>query len=190
MKRFSGKAELLHTQRRQLLRFVVTSATAAFLSACRNGEYKSFAPGDRFPDITLPDLDGGAASLAAYPDAALVVNFWATWCEPCRHEMPSLERLSLLFHPKDLLVIGIAVDSDRNLPREFRLRYKLTFPMLSDSDQSLSSGSLRVPAFPITYLLKRDRTIARVIVGARDWADSKMVAEMEELLAVRRIPAS
>lgn len=103
--------------------------------------------------------------------------------------MPSLEKLSSLFPPKDLLVVGITVDSDRNLPREFRLRYKFTFPMLSDSDQSLSSGALRVPAFPITYLLKRDRTIARVIVGVRDWAEPKMVAEMEELLAVRRIPA-
>lgn len=104
--------------------------------------------------------------------------------------MPSLEKLSALFNPKDLLVVGIAVDSDRNLPREFRLRHQLTFPMLSDSDQMLSSGTLRVPAFPITYLLKRDRTIARIIVGAREWAEPAMVAEIEGLLAVRRITAT
>lgn len=175
--------------RRRLMRWAVAGAAAAFLASCRNGEHEEPAAGDRFPDFALPDLDGGASSLAVYPDAALIVNFWATWCEPCRHEMPSLERLSSLFRPKDLLVIGIAVDSDRNLPREFRLRHKLTFPMLSDSDQTLSSGALRVPAFPITYLLKRNRTIARIIVGARDWAEPKMVGEIEGLLAVRRIPA-
>ena len=168
------------------MRFAVVGTAAAFLPACRDDKSKSFSQGDRFPDIALPDLDGHAASSAAYPDAALVVNFWATWCEPCRHEMPSLEKLSTLFHPKDLRVIGIAVDSDRNLAREFRLRYKLTFPILSDSDQTLASGVLRIPAFPITYLLKRDRTIARIIAGARDWADPKMVGEIEGLLTVQR----
>ena len=99
--------------------------------------------------------------------------------------MPSLEKLGTLFYPKDLLVIGISVDSDRNLAREFGLRYKLTIPMLSDSDQALSNGILRIPAFPVTYLLKRDRTIARIIVGPQDWADPKMVDEIEGLLAVR-----
>ncbi len=123
---------------------------------------------------------------ATYRDVPLVVNFWATWCEPCRREMPSLEKLSTLFHPKDLLVIGISVDSERNLAREFNLRYKLTIPMLSDSDQALSTGVLRIPAFPITYLLKRDRTIAGIIVGARDWVDAGMVSKIEELLAARR----
>ena len=100
--------------------------------------------------------------------------------------MPSLERLSTLFFPKDLLVIGISVDSDHNLAREFSLRYKLTIPMLSDSDQALSNGILRIPAFPVTYLLRRDRTIARIIVGARDWANPVMVDEIGRLLAVRR----
>lgn len=177
-------------QRRRLLQFAAVGAAAAFLPACRDGGHKDFAQGDRFPDMELPDLDGHITSFAAYPDVPLVVNFWATWCEPCRHEMPSLEKLSTLFRSNDLRVIGVAVDSDRNLAREFNLRYKLTFPMLSDSDQALSSGILRIPAFPITYLLRRDRTIARVIVGARDWADSKAVREIEELLAVQRITAS
>ena len=148
---------------------------------------RELAQGDRFPDVALPSLDGHMASFAADPNIALVVNFWATWYEPCRREMPSLEKLSTFFYPKDFRVVGITVDSDRNLAREFSLRYKLTRPMLSDSDQTLSSGMLRIPAFPITYLLRRDRTIARIIVGARDWANSEMVKEIEGLLAVRRI---
>ena len=172
------------------MRFALIGVAAVFIPACRKGEHKELTQGDRFPDVVLPSLDGRMTSLAAYPDVPLAVNFWATWCEPCRREMPSLEKLSTLFHPNELRVIGISVDSDRNLAREFGLRYKLTIPMLSDSDQVLSSGILRIPAFPITYLLRRDHTIARIIVGARDWAGSEMVNEIEGLLAVRRNAAA
>lgn len=100
--------------------------------------------------------------------------------------MPSLEKLGTLFSPKDLLVIGISVDGDRNLAREFSLRYNITIPMFSDSDQTLSNGILRIPVFPVTYLLRRDHTIARIITGARDWVGATMVDEIEKLLAVRR----
>ncbi len=168
------------------MQLAAVGITTIFLPACRNDEPVDLVQGDRFPDIVLPTLDGHITVPATYQNVALVVNFWATWCEPCRREMPSLEKLSTVFYPKDLLVIGISVDSDRNLAREFSLRYKLTIPMLSDSNQALSSGILRIPAFPITYLLRRDRTIARIIVGARDWVDTGMVSEIEGLLAVRR----
>lgn len=172
------------------MQFALIGVAAACIPACRKDELKELKQGDRFPDIALPSLDGHMASFAAYQNAVLIVNFWATWCEPCRREMPDLEKLSTLFYPKDLRVIGISVDSDRNLAREFNLRYKLTIPMLSDSDQTLSSGVLRIPAFPITYLLRRDRTIARIIVGARDWASPEMIKEIEGLLAVRQIAAA
>ena len=172
------------------MRFALIGVAAAFIPACRNGEPKELAQGDRFPDIALPDLDGNMTSFTAYRDVPLIVNFWATWCEPCRREMPSLEKLSTSFNPKDLLVVGISVDNDRNLAREFSLRYKLSLTMLSDSDQAISNGVLRIPAFPITYLLKRDHTIARIIVGARDWAGSEMVNEIGGLLAVRQNAAT
>ena len=177
---------LVSAQRRRLLQLAAVSIAASFLPACRNSEHVGLAQGDRFPDIVLPALDGHITSSVGYRDIPLIINFWATWCEPCRREMPSLEKLSTFFYPKDLLVIGISIDSDHNLAREFSLRYKLTIPMLSDSDQALSNGILRIPAFPVTYLLRRDRTIARIIVGARDWADPLKVNEIEELLAVRR----
>lgn len=177
---------LVNARRRRVLQLAAVGIATFFLSACQKNRSAGLAPGDRFPDIVLPTLDGHVTSSTAYHDVPLVVNFWATWCEPCRREMPSLEKLSTLFDPKDLLVIGISADSDPNLAREFSLRYKLTIPMLSDSDQALSNVILRIPAFPVTYLLKRDRTIARVIVGAQDWADPKMVDEIEGSLAVRR----
>lgn len=189
MKRQSDKSQLPQPKKRKMLQLVLAGTAAAFVAACRNDEPKNFAPGDRFPGLQLPRLDGEAAPLAISPEAALIVNFWATWCGPCREEMPSLEKLGSLFPAKELAVICISVDTDRNLAREFVLQHKLSMPMLYDSEQELSSNILRVPAYPATYMLKRDRTIARIIIGARDWASPKMVGEIEEALAVKHIAA-
>lgn len=177
--------------RRRLLQLAAIGAAAAFLPAC--SDQKPVAgpmPGDRFPDITLHDLDGRAVPFSAYSNVALIVNFWATWCGPCRREMPDLEKLSTLFRTEDLRVIGVAVDNDANLAREFGLRLKLTFPLVSDSKQALSSGALRITGFPTTYLLKRDHSIASIIVGAREWAEPKTIAEIEQQLGVRRLAAT
>lgn len=177
-------------QRRRLLRFALAGMATVLLPACRDGASGRVAPGDRFPDIHLPYLDDRKVLFAAKPDVALVVNFWASWCEPCRREMPGLKKLSTFFHPDDLMVIGIAVDSDVNLASEFGLRYSLTFPLLSDRDMALSNGILHIPVFPITYLLKRDRTIASIIVGERDWSAPGMIEEIEKLLGVHHRAAA
>lgn len=172
-----------NASRRRLLQLAVIGAAAALLPACRE------QPGqiEHFPDIVLPDLDGHRSSFSAYANIALVVNFWATWCDPCRREMPDLEKLGALFRPGDLRVIGVTVDTDVNLAREFSMRHKLSFPLLSDSDQALSNQALHITGFPTTYLLRRDHSVARIIVGAREWAESRMIDEIEGLLAVRRI---
>lgn len=175
-------------QRRQLLRLALAGAATMLLPACSASG--GLAEGDTFPQIDLPPLDGHAPSFTPPAGVPLVINFWASWCEPCRNEMPSLEKLSRVFRPEELLVIGITVDSDVNLAREFSLREGLTFPLLSDQGQALSSGKLRIPVFPTTYLLQRDRTIARVVVGGRDWAEPGMVKEIASLLAVRRNSAA
>jgi thiol-disulfide isomerase/thioredoxin len=177
-------AKLSFSGRRRLLRLALLGITATLLPACRNAATPGAGEGSRFPDIRLPYLDGRAAS---FVDAApMVVNFWASWCEPCRREMPSLEKLSTLFSPEELAVVGVSVDSDINLAREFSLHYRPTFQMLSDSDQTFSKGVLQIQAFPVSYLLKRDRTIARIVTGAEDWAAPATVSEIEELLAVRQ----
>ena len=188
MKLLSRKVLLASVQRRRFLQLAAINIAAFSLPACRNSKSVGFALGDRFPDIMLPALEGHItpSPSVVYRDVSLIINFWATWCEPCRREMPSLEKLSTFFSQKDIVVIGVSVDSDQNLAREFSLRYKFTIPMLSDSNQALSNGILRIPVFPVTYLLRRDHTIARIIVGARDWADPVMVDEIEGLLAVQR----
>ena len=130
----------------------------------------------------LPDLDGKIPPFSVYSGTALVVNVWASWCPPCVIEMPSLQKLGALFNPRDLRVIGVSVDSDLNLVREFLIRTKLSFPILLDQGNKI----LRVPIFPSTFLLRRDHTIAKIIVGEQDWASEKLVDEVEKLLLIGR----
>ena len=171
-------------QRRRLLQLAAMGVAAAWLPGCRDDGYPEQELRSRFlGDLSrLPDLNGNTVSFSVYSGVALVVNIWASWCPPCVVEMPSLEKLSSIFNPRDLRVIGVSVDSDLNLMHEFLLRSKLTFPMLLDRGNKV----LRIPVFPSTFLLGRDHTIAQIIVGERDWASQKMVEEVERLLVVQR----
>jgi peroxiredoxin len=100
--------------------------------------------------------------------------------------MPSLQRLSEQFHAQDLQVLGISVDDDLNLVREFQLRHQIRFRLLSDRGQKLSRDVLQVPVFPMTYLVTRAGLVVRLIPGERDWMASSMLSDIEQLLAVRR----
>ncbi len=178
----------MNEQRRQLLQFTAIGLAAALLPACHGDMQPEEGVRDRFMQgiSRLPGMDGKITPFSVYSGVALIVNIWASWCTPCRVEMPSLEKLGALFDPGDLRVIGVTVDTDLNLVREFLLRDRITFPLLHDPDNNI----LRVSIFPSTFLLRRDHTIARIIVGERDWIDAKMIAEIEALLAVQRLPAT
>ncbi len=118
----------------------------------------------------------------SYSGVALVVNVWASWCGPCVYEMPSLQKLGTFFKPEDLQIIGINVDKDINLMREFLRRNQLNFPVVLDP----ANETLRAPNLPSTFLLRRDHTIAQVFVGDRDWSDPNVISEIERLLAIKR----
>ena len=88
--------------------------------------------GETFPALDLPALDGPPLNLGDYRGRVLVLNVWATWCAPCREEMPSLQRLSERFPSGRFAVVGLTVDEDTNLAREFLLKYGIRFPSASD----------------------------------------------------------
>jgi thiol-disulfide isomerase/thioredoxin len=125
-------------------------------------------------------LDGGTAPVAA-AGTAQVINFWATWCEPCRDEMPSLQRLSEHFSGSDLAVVGLSVDDDLNLVREFVLRYRIAFPIYVDLNQSLRAR-FAWPSYPQTILVTREGRVAAIIAGKRDWASKESLEEIERAL--------
>jgi peroxiredoxin len=139
--------------------------------------------GQQAPGFTLLTLDGGRASLTDHRDKLVVLNFWATWCQPCTVEMPSLEALWRRYRDRGLVVVGISVD--RGAPKALLEPYvrnlKLTFPILLDPD-SKTSDRWRVTALPATFLVRPGGEVAGMAMGAREWNSDEMRALVERLL--------
>jgi peroxiredoxin len=139
--------------------------------------------GQPAPGFTLATLDGGMASTEDHRDKLVILNFWATWCQPCTLEMPSLEALWSRYRNRGLVVIAVSVD--RGTPRALLEPYvrtlKLTFPILLDPD-SKTSQRWRVTAIPATFIVRPGGDVAGMVTGAREWNSDEMRALVERLL--------
>ena len=149
------------------------------LTAC--GE-KNFEPRVA-PEFTLPLLDGsGEVSLQETRGQVVYVGFWASWCEPCRQEMPYLAQLYERHKDEGFRVLAINVDEDPALAREFAAQFDSPFAVLRDAERTVAQ-SYRVPGFPTHYLIDRDGRIRFSGIGF-DLNDVRAVsAEVATLLA-------
>ncbi len=134
--------------------------------------------GSQAPDFQLIDLQGNWQALPDYRGKVVLLNFWATWCGPCRVEMPSMERVYQDLKDEGFAILAISSDPQGSIvTRPFVASQGLTFPILHDSDYRVS-GSYGVRTLPMSFLIDRNGTLTQRVFGARDW-DS---AEARELL--------
>ena len=135
------------------------------------------------PPLRLPRLDGGVTSLADHRDKLVVVNFWATWCQPCTTEMPTLEALWQEYKSRGLVVLGVSVDRDAPRPvlDPYVGRLGLTFPILLDADLK-TSQAWRVTGLPATFVVRPGGEAVGIAFGAREWNSAEMRALLETLL--------
>ena len=138
------------------------------------------------PDFSLQDMDGETYTLSSYRGKVVMLNFWATWCPPCRREMPSLERLYGKLKSQDFVVIAINQFEDPDLVFEFtgRLSLEPTFPILFDRDSSVAE-LFRVKGLPTTYLIDKDGQIRYRAIGGREFDHT----EIEDMIKGMLKPA-
>jgi len=121
--------------------------------------------GSPAPDFTLPTLGGGQVKLSDLKGRPVLINFWATWCPPCRYEMPAIEAMYQKYKEQGLVVIGVDVQEPENLVAAFVQQYGLTFTIALDSNGEVSSV-YRVRAFPTTYFVNPEGVIQDMHRGA------------------------
>jgi peroxiredoxin len=139
--------------------------------------------GQRGPGLRLAGLDGQPISLEQWRDKAVVLNFWATWCQPCTLEMPTLEALWREYRGRGLVVVGVSVDrgAPRALLDPYLANLGLTFPILLDPDATAGTA-WRVTAIPATFLVRPGGDVAGMAMGAREWNSREMRALLETML--------
>lgn len=120
------------------------------------------------PDFTLVNPDGGKVSLKDFRGKVVFLNFWATWCESCRQEMPSMERLYREFRSKGLEIVAVNVKEKRQDALAFVKELKLSYPVLMDpeGEVGLLYGAFGLPA---TYLIDRNGVVLARMWGPADW---------------------
>lgn len=127
----------------------------------------------------LPDLAGKMQSLPA--GEVVLLNFWATWCPPCRKEMPSMVELHDKLAGRGLKIVAVSVDRDRNDLEGFVREYRLPFQVLHDADADVSRryGVFR---YPETFLIDRQGQVRHHLIGAVDWISEPVLQTIEGML--------
>ncbi|MBK5100870.1 MAG: TlpA family protein disulfide reductase [Desulfobacteraceae bacterium] len=158
------------------LTVLVVSVMAFFLSGI--GCQEKASEGPTAPDFSLPDLSGNMTSLAQYRGRVVVVDFWATWCPPCKMSIPELVKLQEKYRDKGLVVLGISLDdpgraSDKYL-RAFKDDYNINYTVLRFNHQVLRDYfGFETPAIPTMFIIDREGKIRGKFVGFRPGALEK-----------------
>jgi cytochrome c biogenesis protein CcmG/thiol:disulfide interchange protein DsbE len=132
------------------------------------------------PDFTLPDLTNQPVRLSSFRGKVVLLDFWATWCEPCRDEIPHFIQLQNQYGSAGLQVIGISMDDSADPVRDFYQRFRMNYPVVMGNAKTgeLYGGVL---GLPIAFLIGRDGRIAAKHIGATDAAI--LEKEIKNLLA-------
>lgn len=133
------------------------------------------------PALRLQDLEGKEHALGAYRGKVVLVNFWATWCEPCKDEMPSIERLRRSLEGRPFAVLAVNLAEPDSRVQRFLREVPLGFPVLMDRDTA-AAKAWKARVLPATYIIGPDGRIRYSYLGELDWSREPVRKQIAELL--------
>ncbi len=155
-----------------------------FIAGCENigslGKVKRMEIGKPAPDFVLQDATGKAWKLSSLKGKVVFVNFWATWCKPCRDEMPSMVALDKAMADKPFQMLFIVFNDDIDMAKSFAQRLGATFPVLSNPGQELTEAYM-ITGVPETFLIDADGILRHKFIGPYDWNSREMINIILEL---------
>ncbi|HVG23935.1 MAG TPA: TlpA disulfide reductase family protein [Thermoanaerobaculia bacterium] len=159
-----------------------TTSTAPAQTASTAPAEEELGPGSVMPAYASKNLDGSAFDLAAHRDKVVLLNVWATWCGPCRFEIPELQRIHDTYAARGFEVVGVSVDeSEAKEVRAFVDEQKVKYPIVHDVEQKLPA-LLNVSVLPTSVLVGRDGKIVWKKVGAILEGDQELKSAIEKAL--------
>ena len=132
------------------------------------------------PGFALPDLDGKTLQLSDLKGKVVVVNFWATWCPPCRAEMPSMERASAALKKHNVVFVGVHVGGNEDKVWTFVTDLSLSFPIVLDKGGKVSR-KWPMRGLPTTFVVDTGGRIAYQAIGGREWGDKELMEKIAKL---------
>ncbi|MFQ5882995.1 MAG: peroxiredoxin family protein [Candidatus Methylomirabilales bacterium] len=134
------------------------------------------------PDFALPDLEGKTVRLADLRGKGVFLNFWATWCPPCRLEMPTMQQAYEENKERGLEILAVSIDAgSKKAVQDFVEEFKLTFPILLDPAMEVLS-KYRTVSLPATFLIDRQGVVRYKHVGYDNWVSPEARKRLEEIL--------
>jgi peroxiredoxin len=137
--------------------------------------------GDSAPDFSITADNGRTITAANFGGRLLVLNFWATWCQPCVEELPSLDEFAKEMAGSGVVVLGVSMDTNPKLYRNFLARSHVSFMTARDPEAKISAdyGTYK---FPESYIIDAKGKVVEKIIGATDWTDGNMVNKVKGFL--------
>jgi len=136
------------------------------------------------PEFILYDIDDNPHKLSDFHGKTVVINFWATWCPPCRYEIPSMERLQEKIKNKDIIILAINIGEDAETIFEFIKDYNINFPILMDIDSSITK-KYPVIGLPTSYIIDSEGRIVYRAIGSREWDSGSIIEKLKSVNVAR-----
>ena len=168
-----------------LLALVLSGAVGMYLSGYFDspGSAVNVANGQPAPDFELTDKDGKVSTLSSLRGKVVLVNFWATWCPPCRREIPSMEEMYRNYNPSgklELLAINVEPEGPEIIDA-FSKEYPHSFPVLFDPIAEVQN-LYGVVKFPETFIVNKQGIIVERVIGGIDWTDPGVLGYLNKLV--------
>ena len=157
---------------------------AVAISAAETDKLQTLPPLNKpfaAPDFALKGEDGKTYRFSDYRGKVVVLNFWATWCPPCRYEMPSMERAHQKVKGEEIVILAVNVGEDENTVFAFTGQYPVSFPLPLDLDGSVIA-KYPVIGLPTTFIIDPRGQVTHRAIGGREWDDDRLLGQLRQML--------